>query len=187
MPPRKRNAAETRETILACARRRFLAESYDNVGLRDIARDAGIDVALVGRYFGSKAQLFQQVLRGNPDGWLDTADTAEDLPALLAELALDHESPRQRVRLERLLIILRSASSPEAAMLVRAAFRQDVLLPLASLLEGPQAQSRANLALSILLGTRIVNSIMDVAPCKARDRTLFREQLQRVLGIALGQ
>lgn len=187
MPPRKRNAAETRETMLACARRRFLAESYDNVGLRDIARDAGVDVALVGRYFGSKAQLFQQVLRGNPEGWLDTAGSAEDLPALLAELALDQDCPQQRQRLDRLLIILHSAACTEAAKLVRAAFRQDVLLPLASLLEGPQAQSRANLALSILLGTRIVNSIMDVAPSRARDRALFRQQLQRVLDIALGQ
>jgi AcrR family transcriptional regulator len=187
MPPRKRNAAETRETMLACARRRFLAESYENVGLRDIARDAGVDVALVGRYFGSKAQLFQQVLRGKGDVWLEQADSAEDLPSLLAELALDHGSPQQCERIERLLIILHSASSPEAAKLVRTAFRQDVLVPLASLLEGPQAQSRANLALSILLGTRIVNIITDVPPSKARDGALFRDQLQRVLGIALGQ
>lgn len=187
MPPRKRNAEETRATMLACARRRFLAESYENVGLRDIARDAGVDVALVGRYFGSKAQLFHQVLRGNRDSWLEKAGSAEDLPSLLAELALDQECPQQRERLDRLLIILHSASSPEAAKLVRTAFRNDVLVPLASLLDGPHAQSRANLALSILFGTRIVNTIMDVAPATALDRRLFRDQLQRVLGIALGQ
>lgn len=46
---RPKNAAVTREAILEAARQRFLLESYDNVGLRDIAGDAGVDVALVGR------------------------------------------------------------------------------------------------------------------------------------------
>ena len=62
--PAKKSAAATREKLLASARQRFLRESYDNVGLRDIAADAGVDVALVGRYFGSKEQLFTEVLRG---------------------------------------------------------------------------------------------------------------------------
>ena len=56
MPP-ARNAAATQERLLACARRRFLQESYDNVGLREIAGDAGVDVALIARYFGSKEEL----------------------------------------------------------------------------------------------------------------------------------
>ena len=51
---RTRNAAATRDSILTAARGRFLADSYEAVGLRDIAGDAGVDVALVGRYFGGK-------------------------------------------------------------------------------------------------------------------------------------
>lgn len=185
MSPRKRNAAQTRETMLECARRRFLAESYDNVGLRDIAGDAGVDVALVGRYFGSKAQLFQQVLRGNRQSWLEKTSAAEELPSLLAALSLDPDEPQQRERLDRLLIILRSASSPKAAKLVRAAFRRDVLLPLASLLDGRHAQSRANLALSILLGTTIVHTIMDVSPPRASERKQLEDRLLRILRVAL--
>ena len=36
--PRPKNAAATRQAMLVAARRRVLQESYDNVGLRDIAR-----------------------------------------------------------------------------------------------------------------------------------------------------
>ena len=55
--PRPRNAAATRTAILEAARERFAAESYDDVGMRDIARDVGVDAALISRYFGSKDDL----------------------------------------------------------------------------------------------------------------------------------
>src|SRR3546814_12999364 len=59
---RKRDAAATRAAILAAARERFLRESYDSVGLREIAGDAGVDVALISRYFGGKEGLFREVV-----------------------------------------------------------------------------------------------------------------------------
>ena len=64
-PVRARNAAATRHSILVAATRRFLQDSYECVGLRDIAGDVGVDVALVSRYFGSKEELFREVLRGD--------------------------------------------------------------------------------------------------------------------------
>ena len=48
-PARARNAATTRHSILVAATRRFLQDSYECVGLRDIAGDVGVDVALVSR------------------------------------------------------------------------------------------------------------------------------------------
>ena len=38
MTPRAKCSASTKEMLLVSARRRFLEESYENVGLRDIAR-----------------------------------------------------------------------------------------------------------------------------------------------------
>jgi AcrR family transcriptional regulator len=60
--PRPRNAAATRAAILEAATGRFAAESYEQVGMRDIARDVGVDPALISRYFGSKEELFRAVL-----------------------------------------------------------------------------------------------------------------------------
>jgi AcrR family transcriptional regulator len=48
----------TQADILTAARRRFLEHGYDAVTLRAIAQDAGVDVALISYYFGSKKGLF---------------------------------------------------------------------------------------------------------------------------------
>ena len=56
--PRPRHAAQTRADILTAARRRFAEEGYERTTLRAVAADAGIDAALVSRYFGNKQDLF---------------------------------------------------------------------------------------------------------------------------------
>ena len=60
--PRTRNAAATREAILKSARKAFAAHGYDGAGVREIAAEAGVTAMLVNRYFGSKEQLFAEVI-----------------------------------------------------------------------------------------------------------------------------
>ncbi len=61
-PPKVRNAAATRANILRAARDSFGKQAYEQVGLREIGADAGIDAALICRYFGSKEELFAEAL-----------------------------------------------------------------------------------------------------------------------------
>src|SRR3546814_10089362 len=79
--------------LLAAARERFLRESYDSVGLRYIAGGAGVDVALVGRYFGGKEGLFREVVMDDkrPNLFREPVDAA-DLPAFLAQLVIEDEA-----------------------------------------------------------------------------------------------
>lgn len=185
MPPLVRCAASTRQRLLACARRRFLEESYENVGLRDIAGDAGVNVVLVGRYFGSKESLFHEVLRGTRCNWLDSAIDADDLPAFLARMVVRKEEMEGREDLDRLLIILRSASSPQASELVRTAFYEDVIEPVARLLEGPKAETRVAIAFSILTGTSVMRTFMGVKPLVNCDDQSLEQKLTRLLKEAL--
>jgi AcrR family transcriptional regulator len=184
MPP-PRNAAATRERLLACARKRFLDESYENVGLREIAGDAGVDVALVGRYFGCKEQLFQDVLRKDTGDWKELAAQAADLPAFVADLATRKDVAGEAGHVERLLIMLRSASSPQASALVRASFQDDVLAPLAALLSGEDAQTRAAMAMSVLMGTTVMRTIMNLNVLQECDAGAYRARLERLLRTAL--
>ena len=62
--PRPRNAAATQASILQAARTQFARHSYEQVGLREIAAGAGVNVALVIRYFGSKERLFTEAVAG---------------------------------------------------------------------------------------------------------------------------
>src|ERR1700710_2362985 len=114
---RRKSAADTRSEMLRAARARFLAESYENVGLPDIARDVGVDVALVSRYFGSKEGLFREVLQGEDEFKVDLPTGA--LPGYLVDLIRAKDVAEDGENVEKLLIILRSASSPTAAEIVR--------------------------------------------------------------------
>src|SRR4051812_16013903 len=49
---------QTRAAILDAARAAFAERGYDAVSVRAVARDAGVDPALVHRFYGSKERLF---------------------------------------------------------------------------------------------------------------------------------
>ena len=59
---RRAGSPDTRAHVLDVARRRFLAEGYQSVSLRSIAAEAGVDVALISYFYGSKRGLFAAVL-----------------------------------------------------------------------------------------------------------------------------
>src|SRR5215216_6050998 len=54
----ERKGDRTRAAILTAARERFAADGYERATIRAIAGDAGIDPAMVMRYFGNKEKLF---------------------------------------------------------------------------------------------------------------------------------
>jgi AcrR family transcriptional regulator len=58
----RRDAARTRKALLDAASRRFAQDGYASTTVRDIADDAGVNVALINRYFGSKEGLFEACL-----------------------------------------------------------------------------------------------------------------------------
>ena len=62
---RRPGPSTTRDAILAAARERFAEYGYDRVRMRDVAADAGVDVALVTYHFGSKDGLFGAALFGS--------------------------------------------------------------------------------------------------------------------------
>lgn len=59
---RERNAVETKKRILEAAGAEFAAKGYDGARLGNIARQAGIQQALIHHYFEDKARLFEAVL-----------------------------------------------------------------------------------------------------------------------------
>src|ERR1700749_2298693 len=61
--PRKRDAEATRTAILEAAKGHFAKSGYDGAFLRDIAADAGVDAALITRFFGGKDGLVQAALK----------------------------------------------------------------------------------------------------------------------------
>ena len=120
-PSRTRNAAATRQAILDAAHNRFAKEGYDGASLREIAADAKVDAALVSRYFGSKEELFVEVLNCAPDASDLFEGTLSDFGTRVATKILDDRDVDQGV--EYLLIMLRSASSPNRSRITMARLR----------------------------------------------------------------
>jgi hypothetical protein len=59
-------SVRTADAILQAARTQFTHFGYDGIGLRAIADLAGVNVALIGRYFGSKEGLFLAAVPPRP-------------------------------------------------------------------------------------------------------------------------
>jgi AcrR family transcriptional regulator len=59
---RRPGSADTRAEIVAAARACFVEEGYEKASLRQIARRAGVDAALVHHYFDGKPALFMSTI-----------------------------------------------------------------------------------------------------------------------------
>lgn len=183
-PVRRRDAAATRAAILQAAHNRFMRESYDSVGLRDIAGDAGVDVALISRYFGGKEGLFSEVLWPDHAPDFTPPNESDNLVDYLTQLVTDEDEDERDHRMKMFVIMLRSASSPKAGKIIRQRVNDDVLQPLIAILDPEAAAWRANMLLAVMMGIGVLRTVMesDGLTCDmhsrdeyiARYRQLFR-------------
>ena len=158
---RTRNSVQTRADILKVAQRLFSQRGYEQVGVRDIAAEVGINGALVIRYFGSKDQLFAEaVTEAFRLGDLLQANRNE-LGELLVRYLMQEESD---VTFYPVLALLRSASSPQGAVLLRQGLETHFIQPLAEWLEGENCSLRASLIASTLLGVAIMQDVLYITP-----------------------
>jgi AcrR family transcriptional regulator len=89
-PPPTSRAEQRRRTearILDAATRLFLAAGYERTTIRAVASAAGVDAGLVMHYFGSKQELFRQVIETAPVPGVSGApgQAAEQILASLAD------------------------------------------------------------------------------------------------------
>lgn len=147
---RIRDRGATERRILAEATRLFAADGYGQVGMRAVAAAAGVNVALVHRYFGSKLGLFDAVLSAGGGEPPDLAAIpVADLPRRLAEYAT---SPGRAPGSPVLQALNRSGVVPEVRDLLRERWKRALLVPLSRRLTGPHAQERAALCAMVIMG-----------------------------------
>ncbi|SJZ31101.1 transcriptional regulator, TetR family [Enhydrobacter aerosaccus] len=158
--PAIKQALPTRDRILEAASRCFSKHSYDATGLRDIAADAGVDVAYVHRCFGSKERLFAQALAATarPDRLL--TGSSDSVAQALAKQLFAHDTDED---INPLDIIVRSLTNPDAARVLREFIVQDFIGPLATKLEQP-ALLRAAVIAAFLAGIGILRNVLSIKP-----------------------
>lgn len=111
---RRRNPAATKAAILGVARERFLGESFEGVGLRDIARDAGADPAFLAAISAEKRALSRCGGRaGQARAFLDLPPRGE-LHSYLASIVVQQRGASESNTAGACLLMTRSSSSPIA-------------------------------------------------------------------------
>jgi AcrR family transcriptional regulator len=183
VPARRRNSAETKRAILLSARAAFSQHGYDGVGVREIARGAGVTGILVNRYFGSKEQLFSDVIAStmeNP-GILSSENLSDEMgiPEIARRLAtaLLMKTMPESEQLDGFLILLRSASNERAAAIWRKKIEEHYEKTLASRLTGKRIKERVGLILALIAGVQIMRQAIRATSLANSDPKWLVEKL----------
>lgn len=171
--PRRRGrrtagGADTREQIVEAARAEFVANGYAATSVRGIARRAGVDPALVRYWFeGGKPELLSASLMHpliNPARMVDQvlAGPLNCIGVRIVTLILaawDVPGGQERLRL-----VLTAAVSGQDGGAVRDFLVAEVFDRVARLIPGPDADLRATLVASQIVGLLIARDVVRVEP-----------------------
>ena len=176
---RPRDAAATRADLLNAARVLFSRRSYELVGLREIAAEAGVNQALAIRYFGSKKGLFVATLDGlfSPALWFE--GDRKTAGRRMAAWITTKWPPDTGIN--PLAFLIHSSGHPEVNDILNEAFEAQAFKPLAAWLGGSRALERARVLASIIVGNGVVHQIL-------RSHSLAEPELETVvdsLGVTL--
>jgi Transcriptional regulator len=182
---RARDAGKTRQLLLHAARRRFARDGYSATTVRDIATDAGVNVALINRYFSSKEGLFEACLaRAGED--LDTVDasgsTLEQTVRSMIRQITDSAGGEQSLQL---LLLLRSSGDERADQIRRDTFTSlterlaSTGRPAGKISE--EQLLHAQIALSITLGLVLARSSTGLEPLTSATEDTLRGPLSGIL------
>ncbi|HEX9999465.1 MAG TPA: TetR family transcriptional regulator [Actinoplanes sp.] len=188
---RRRDASRTRQALLDAARGRFARDGYSSTTVRDIADDAGVNVALISRYFASKEGLFAACLatavdelrRSTGDVPLDRV--AESIAAQTAGIG-SGAVPNQ------LALLFRSSGDERADEIRLGVLRTsgERLATAAGWQPGrPGADElllRAQLVLAAAIGTALLRSTTRLEPLAAATEADLVAPLRDLVGGLLG-
>jgi AcrR family transcriptional regulator len=151
--------------ILRAAQAAFAAHGYAATSLRSVARDAGVDPALVTYYFKSKSGLLDAALVPPPD-WAEAISAAAASPirtrgaALVRTMVSAWEQPETAEFLRS--TILAAAHEPIARQRLAANFAVHILGAVSSRLDDEERLLRASLAASQIVGVAIMRYVWQV-------------------------
>ncbi|MGW2088422.1 TetR/AcrR family transcriptional regulator [Streptomyces sp. NPDC001880] len=169
VPPseeRRRDAAATRRRLLEAARDLFAERGYEGTTVRSIAARAGVNQALLFRYFGSKRGLLTEVVAL---GGLEQlrATPPEELFETALRSMLTHSAEGTEDR--SLEVYLRSVGRGDEAAGTLRELGEEYQSVLAGISGAPDGALRADLAMAWLLGIGLMRTVVAREPLAGAD------------------
>jgi AcrR family transcriptional regulator len=173
---RPRNAAASRAALLEGARAVFEEVGYDRATTREIGQRAGVDPALIARYYDSKEGLFLAVIAAELDEEIDFE------PAALLALLLERWDRRGHSPITRAMAS--PALSDEVREQITGVVHQRILGPLAGVLRGAgvaDPELRADLFVAMALGIWMTRANGTLSELAAASREQVLSALKPIL------
>ncbi|WP_285295624.1 TetR family transcriptional regulator [Aureimonas altamirensis] len=178
-----RDAQATRERLIAAARMMFSRQGFERTTVREIAGEAGVNPALINRYFGGKEQLFAEAVSIDLD-FPDLSRVKRDRVGrtLVAHFFARWEGSDENDLLR--VLIRTAATNGEAAARIRAILTEQVTAMVADVAGPDRARERACLIATQILGLAYARNVLglsneDVAPETALG--MIGDTIQRYL------
>jgi AcrR family transcriptional regulator len=189
---RQRDAERTRRALLEAAERRFARDGYAATTVRDIAADAGVNVALISRYFESKAGLFEaclhaasQAMARSTGAATSVTEAGEALVAAAAARETDVGPP------EALALFLRTSGDEQAERIRIAALRSfgERIAALAGWSPGgpDDVLLRGQLVLAATMGIRLLRAAGGPEPLMSATEAELAQPLRDLVAALLGR
>ena len=155
------------ERITAAARASFAQNGWSGTTLRGVARDVGVDPALVHYYFASKEELLDASTMP-PQEWLDSIERTNSVPlrergeAVVRNVIWSWEQPAIRETLSS--ILMTAAHEPRTREKLKAFLTASLLPAIADRIEGEERLLRASLSASQVLGVVMIRWVWEIEP-----------------------
>jgi AcrR family transcriptional regulator len=169
---RRPGGGDSRGDILTAARESFADRGYEATSLRSVARAAGVDPALVHRFFGGKPGLFAAAMDLPADpGTLVCGLLADGMDGVGERLVRTFvgvwdSQPAQT----RLVALLRAGvAGAEAGDVLRGFLTEAVLQPLAEATGRRDGRLRASLVGSQLVGLAVARYVLSLEPLASQS------------------
>lgn len=176
-----KRSQKTREALIESARKLFWNQGYSNVSVRDITRAAGVDAALVSRYFEGKSGLFEASLAGAFD-WPELCVEGADLLGVMVDKAAKglHEAEETSA----MKMIIMNSADPHVGALVRAHVAQYFTEPTTNMLGGENAAARMAMVMAVLIGASIVRYDIRAQGLAEENEESYRHMLEHLVRAA---
>jgi AcrR family transcriptional regulator len=178
LPPlrrgRRSGGSDSRELILATARRLFAEHGFDGTSLRQVAREAEVDPAMVHHFFKGKDELFAQSIElpADPDEVLagvEELDPGQRAEAIVRAVLRLWESPAQH----GLVAFVRGTigSKAKTALLREMVARTILSRITAGLPCSPEeAKMRGDLVATQVVGLMLMRYVVRLEPLASASR-----------------
>ncbi|MFE6049155.1 TetR/AcrR family transcriptional regulator [Kitasatospora sp. NPDC056446] len=183
-PPRtrRRDAARSREELLNAAGELFAERGFDRTTTREIGERAGVDPALIARYFGGKTQLYLALVQ---------AEQGDEVPADLLDIRrfdslFKHLERRTSPILQSVVL---PAADPSVQQAAQAHLHRRLITPLRERFEREgldRPELRAELAIAAFGGVVLARSAGALEELARAPQAEVIELLHQLLGGSRG-